>query len=166
MSNYVLKVCDEKVLARANDSSIQINELTYNYPELIKVNNNSYILKTGEEIFEVVIEETDKDNMRITIEGLTYEVTIRSELEQKAYQLMQNKEKLSHSGKIKAPMPGLIRTIKKGVGDSVKIGESLLVFEAMKMENDLRATNSGVIKEIHVDVGDSVDKNQLLITIE
>jgi biotin carboxyl carrier protein len=64
---------------------------------------------------------------------------------------------------IKAPMPGLIITLKVAVGDTVKAGDQLLILEAMKMENILKSPGDGVVKKIKVKKGDSVEKNQVLI---
>jgi biotin carboxyl carrier protein len=64
---------------------------------------------------------------------------------------------------IKAPMPGLIIDLKVKVGDTVKAGDSLLILEAMKMENMLKSPGDGVVKTVKVNKGDAVEKNQVLI---
>jgi biotin carboxyl carrier protein len=70
-----------------------------------------------------------------------------------------------HDIDVKAPMPGMIVKLLKVVGDRVKKGESLLLIEAMKMENELKAPAEGTIKEVHVQTGRPVDKGQTLITL-
>jgi pyruvate carboxylase subunit B len=62
-------------------------------------------------------------------------------------------------------MPGLILKIKKSVGDEVEMGESIILLEAMKMENDIKAGSSGVIKEICVSENSAVEKNETLVVI-
>lgn len=64
---------------------------------------------------------------------------------------------------VKAPMPGLILHIPLSVGQAVRKGDTLLVLEAMKMENAIKAPQDGTIKEIAVQQGQSVEKNQLLV---
>jgi biotin carboxyl carrier protein len=64
---------------------------------------------------------------------------------------------------IKAPMPGLIITIKVAPGQEVKKGDPLLVLEAMKMENIIKSPGDGVVKNIKVNLRDNVEKNQVLI---
>ncbi|MBI9074682.1 MAG: pyruvate carboxylase subunit B [Desulfatibacillum sp.] len=64
-----------------------------------------------------------------------------------------------------APMPGMITALEKNVGDVVKEGESVLVLEAMKMQNALPAPVSGTIKAINFAVGDSVSKGEVLCVI-
>jgi oxaloacetate decarboxylase alpha subunit/pyruvate carboxylase subunit B len=62
-------------------------------------------------------------------------------------------------------MPGMIVSYAKKVGDSVKQGETVVILEAMKMENALIAPVSGVIQAINFKSGDNVAKNNVLCTI-
>ena len=64
-----------------------------------------------------------------------------------------------------APMPGMIVAVEKKVGDSVNEGETIVVLEAMKMENALPAPVSGIVKEITCSSGDSVAKGAVLCVI-
>ncbi|MEW5910603.1 MAG: biotin/lipoyl-containing protein, partial [Thermodesulfobacteriota bacterium] len=66
---------------------------------------------------------------------------------------------------LSAPMPGMIVGYKKKVGDEVAEGETVVILEAMKMENALPAPVSGVIKSINYNSGDSVAKNAVLCMI-
>jgi len=71
------------------------------------------------------------------------------------------------SGKgVAAPMPGLIVRLEKAVGDDVSEGETVVVLEAMKMENALKAPSAGKIKAINCDTGDNVTKGTLLVEID
>ena len=65
---------------------------------------------------------------------------------------------------IKAPMPGLVVRITVEEGTEVKKGDSLLVLEAMKMENVIKAPGDAVVGKIKVNAGQAVEKNQLLIS--
>jgi biotin carboxyl carrier protein len=60
-------------------------------------------------------------------------------------------------------MPGLVLNVLVAEGDEVKKGESLLVLEAMKMENMIKSPTDGVIKKVSIKQGDKVEKNTLLI---
>ena len=67
---------------------------------------------------------------------------------------------------IKAPMPGLVLRIMAQEGDTVKKGDALLVLEAMKMENIIKADGEGKVKRINVSTQQAVEKNTLLIEME
>ena len=65
-----------------------------------------------------------------------------------------------------APMPGIVLDILKTKGDSISKGENVLVLEAMKMENVLKAPADGIIDKIEVSKGQAVDKGQMLIVMQ
>jgi biotin carboxyl carrier protein len=64
---------------------------------------------------------------------------------------------------VRAPMPGLIIELKVNDGDEVKAGDTLLILEAMKMENIIKSPGDAKVKLVKVRMGDSVEKNQVLI---
>lgn len=65
---------------------------------------------------------------------------------------------------LKAPMPGLVIRVPAVPGASVAAGASLVVLEAMKMENDLKASATGVVATVLVTPGQAVEKGQVLLT--
>ena len=67
---------------------------------------------------------------------------------------------------LKAPMPGLVLDILVQPGAAVEKGDPLLVLEAMKMENVIKAAGDGTVKDIKIAAKDAVDKNQVMITFE
>jgi len=68
--------------------------------------------------------------------------------------------------KIKAPMPGKVVRILAPAGSQVEMGQSVLVIEAMKMQNELKAPKTGVVKKINVEEGAAVDAGQSLAEVE
>ena len=72
----------------------------------------------------------------------------------------------SAANDIKAPMPGIILEMKAEPGAQVSKGDTLLILEAMKMENAILSPKDGVIKAVWSKTGDTVDKNKLLIELE
>ncbi len=67
---------------------------------------------------------------------------------------------------IKAPLPGVVLSINAKVGDAVKASDTVVVLEAMKMENAIHAGRDGKIASINVNAGDSVLEGNVLITLE
>ncbi len=72
---------------------------------------------------------------------------------------------LPTGGTVVAPMPGLVVRIEVAVGQRVEAGAGLVVVEAMKMENELRAARAGVVETVHVTAGQAVEKGAPLVTI-
>lgn len=69
-------------------------------------------------------------------------------------------------GDLKAAIPGRVLRISVAPGDAVALGQSLLVLEAMKMENDVRSNREGVVKSIEVKPGEAVNAGMVLIRFE
>ena len=67
---------------------------------------------------------------------------------------------------MKSPLPGTVLAVKVNVGDRVTTGQTLVVLEAMKMENNIDADRGGVVKEISVQQGATVMEGDNLIVIE
>ena len=65
-----------------------------------------------------------------------------------------------------APMPGLVVRVLAKPGDRVQAGQGLIVIEAMKMENELRATAPSVVRAVRVDPGNAVEKGAVLIEFD
>ncbi|MCA9944212.1 MAG: biotin attachment protein [Ardenticatenaceae bacterium] len=71
----------------------------------------------------------------------------------------------SGDGRLKAPIPGLIARYLVEVGDEVTAGQPVVILEAMKMENEIRAPMNGRVEAIHVPAGETVTRNTLLVEI-
>lgn len=68
-------------------------------------------------------------------------------------------------GVVRAPMPGLVVRVQVSEGQHVQPGTGLVVVEAMKMENELRAARAGVVTKVHVRAGTAVEKGATLVTL-
>lgn len=66
---------------------------------------------------------------------------------------------------IKAPMPGKVMSIKANIGDSVKKGDAIIIFEAMKMENSVVAPQDGVVASIDVEVGSTFESGDVMASL-
>ncbi len=115
--------------------------------------------------YEVKLYEREDKNYLLKIDGYTFKVLAKDDLDLLIEKLGFNEMSAQALSSIKAPMPGLVLDIMVGPGDEIKKGDSLLILEAMKMENVLKAEGDGVVKSIEISVGDKVDKGQILIEI-
>ena len=66
---------------------------------------------------------------------------------------------------VTAPMPGKIVRVEVRVGQAVEPGDGLVVIEAMKMENEFRATTAGTVREVRVEVGQTVNAGDVLVVV-
>jgi pyruvate carboxylase subunit B len=110
--------------------------------------------------------------IEVKVDGETFTVEINDpNLSAAAPQFRPRKKReavkeIDLSGKLVAPLPGMIVEYRKAVGDMVQPGETVVVLEAMKMMNNIDASIGGKIKEIHYSSGDSVSKGDVLMMIE
>lgn len=127
-----------------------------------------YSIISNNRVFEIEIVEADVQSKTFVmkVNGTAYTLTAQNELDILLKQLGMDMSKGMKVNKVLAPMPGLILDILVDVGGEVNEGESILVLEAMKMENVLKSPTNGVVKSVKVVKGDNVEKNQLLIEFE
>lgn len=104
--------------------------------------------------------------LEIDIEGAIHKVVIRDDYDQLVEQMGLNNISAAKVSNIAAPMPGMVLEISVEEGAEVKAGEKILILEAMKMENILKAPVDCVISSILVNKGDAVEKNQILIELD
>ena len=115
--------------------------------------------------FHVFIQKIDQEQKTVTlsINGKKAEVKLVSRMEKLLKDLGMAGQLTKKIDVLKAPMPGLIHTIHVKAGDQVAKGQALLILEAMKMENVIKAPADATIKDVVAKPGMSVEKNALLI---
>ncbi len=166
MNEFVVTINDKKKLVNfisKNKIEIDGKELQC---DLLHLSGNTYILKLENKFYRVSADKIKNGNYSISLEGNRFEAEIRSALQEKASQLLQQAGTLKKRIEVKAPMPGMVLKIKKKEGDEISNGETIIILEAMKMENDLRAPQSGNIKDIFIREGTAVEKGTVLFSIE
>lgn len=100
----------------------------------------------------------------IQLEGRHYRILVDDERRHHIRQLAAETGQAAGPMELRAPMPGLIVRVPAEEGADVSAGDSLVVMEAMKMENELRAESDAVIDRVHVCEGDTVDRDDILVT--
>ena len=129
--------------------------------------------------YEVEVQSFENDKAQVVVNGTQYEVDVEREKEEAkpvvaaprpAAAPKADAPKAATAGdanghKSVAPLPGTIMQIFVNVGDQVKRGDKILMYEAMKMENNFLAEVDGEIKDIKVRVGDNVLQGAVLVVI-
>lgn len=132
----ILKVSDRSFHVIYNDKSHYAELIDYDKAQKtcsVKVGNNIYPMQMSDQ-FDELLHQLGLDNL--------------------------NSTKIAE---LKAPMPGLVLKVLAAEGEEIKKGGNLLILEAMKMENIIKAPADVVVKSLKVNSGDKVEKNQLLI---
>jgi len=127
---------------------------TYHY----LINNKSY---------NINVIESDKNSKQyqLRINGKNFDVQLRDRYDDLLHQLGLDTITAAKISDLKAPMPGLVVDILVQENSVVKKGDTLVILEAMKMENSLKATADTVVKKVMVKKGQAVEKNEVLVQL-
>ena len=140
------------------------------------INGNEYV---------VGIVGVDDDKATVTVNGATYNLEVKGTAPKNANKTPKVVRRQAPSAEfvppvvkretahvaagdgapLQSPLPGVILDIKVREGETVKVGQTLLILEAMKMENNIDADRDGVVKHVKVRRGDSVLEGDVLVTI-
>lgn len=112
---------------------------------------------------EVVSADYALKSFQLKINGQLLELQAKDRFDLLLDKLGMSNAAASKVNELKAPMPGLIVDIRVAPGQAVQKGDPLLVLEAMKMENILKAPGDGTVGAIKVGLRDNVTKGQVLI---
>ena len=115
--------------------------------------------------YTAIIEKTDRKNKEITlrINGQIYKTNIKEPIDQLLSNMGLDLKALQKTEPVKSPMPGMILKILVTPGQQINKGDGLIILEAMKMENLLKANASGVVKSIKAVEKTAVEKGAILI---
>ena len=133
--------------------------------DLKEIKPGSYHLLYKGQSFEIEVLQSDivEKKHQFTINGKKVEAELSDKFDALLKELGMDAGSAQKVGDLKAPMPGLVVDIPVKEGDVVKKGDTLVILEAMKMENALKAVGDAVVKKINVKKGQAVDKNTLLV---
>ena len=133
--------------------------------DFVKIDDRNYHIIRNNKSYhaELIIIDRKQKKLALKINGRVYSVEAKDKLDLLLEKLGINGSNRSIVKQVKAPMPGLILSINVVEGEKVKMGNAILVLEAMKMENIIKSPCDGVIKKVGVSEGDSVEKNQVLV---
>ena len=149
------------------DGALSVNGSVQNL-DILKINESKFHIIKDNKSYDISVVSMDRKTKQCTISvnGKNYELKLSNELDQLLLKMGMGKSKDNKMDLVKAPMPGLVLHILVEIAQSIEKGDSLIILEAMKMENIIKATGSGIVKAIKVSTKDAVEKNQVLIEME
>jgi pyruvate carboxylase subunit B len=125
------------------------------------------MVRIGNEVFRVVAEKREgRGRYSLWVDGYRFEAEALDERRRALRDLTGAAAGPTGPAPIIAPMPGLIVRVNVVPGDTVEAGQGVVVMEAMKMENELRATAAGKVRSVDVAPGTAVEKGALLVSLE
>ena len=164
---YVVKVGDVDVEVELEGDVVTVNGVA-SVARVSDLEGTPVRMVTiGDEVHRVVA-RTGRTRGRFTLwlDGFRYEVEALDERTRAIRELSGAGKEASGPAPLLAPMPGMIVRVAVQVGDTVEPGQSLVVMEAMKMENELRATSAGTVRAVLAQPGTAVEKGAVLLELE
>jgi len=125
------------------------------------------MVKIGTHVYRVVTQKRQgKGRYTLWVDGYRFESEALDERTRAIRDLSAASAAPAGPAPILAPMPGMIVRVSVKAGDRVEAGQGVVVMEAMKMENELRATAAGTVRSVEVAPGTAVEKGALLVALE
>ncbi|MEN9611606.1 MAG: hypothetical protein RLZZ628_2420 [Bacteroidota bacterium] len=166
-SNY-LKMKDTPFQVFVHEHEYSVTAAEANGLDLLQNGVNQFHILKNQKAYNAEIVSVDYANKTFTfkINGTIHTTTIGDRYDRLVKSMGLSKAGAAKMNEIKAPMPGLVLEVSVVVGQAVQKGDKVLILEAMKMENVLKASGDGVVKAIRVAKGTPVEKGYVLIEME
>ena len=136
--------------------------------DIIEVGENAYQLIHDSRTYNIrlTVYNRIKKSVSFMIDDTPYQVDLKDQVDATIDKMGLNDVIIGGAEDCMAPMPGLVLDVYTNVGDQVEAGDPLVILEAMKMENVIKAEHDGVISEVLVKSGDKVEKGQKMVAFE
>lgn len=136
--------------------------------DLLEIKDGKFHILQDNQSFNATVLEADYETktFSIKINKNVYTVNLKDKFDLLVEKLGFSNMTVQKVNNIKAPMPGLVLDVLVEVGDVLAKGDSVLILEAMKMENVIKAEGDAVVKSIEITKGTPVEKNQILVEFE
>jgi len=133
--------------------------------DFLDLGNGSYSILLNNKSYNAELVELNREEKTVSLQinGRKYVVNVQTKMDLLLEKLGMSDLASNKMKDVKAPMPGLVLDIRVEAGQAVVKGDPLMVLEAMKMENVIKADGEGVVGSIDVTKGDAVEKGASLI---
>lgn len=131
-----------------------------------KTEDGFLFLGMADKKYSLEIISCKQNEYELLVNGVSYIFSVETPFSLKRKKMLVSQASESTTIRLKAPMPGKILEVMVKTGDMVKAGDTLLILEAMKMQNAILASTKGIIKKVLVKEGDTTSKSDLLIELE
>lgn len=151
-----------------NHNIIYVDDKPFEVELMKTFGSDVFSFLVNQRMFQIGLDFGDDTNLEISLDGLSYKIAATDEMKKVLGRYIANNGGTGKGGAgiVKAPMPGLVVKVFVKEGMQVLEDDKIIVIEAMKMENTLKAPTSGIIKSIKATEGQAVEKGAVLIEIE
>lgn len=164
---YFVKVGAEDIEVLVDGDSVTVNGETHQASLASVEGTPVSLLRLGDEVRRIVSRQGEvRGRYTLWLDGFRFEAEALDERARTIRELTGAVAAAAGPAPIVAPMPGMIVRVSAQVGDQVQPGQGLIVMEAMKMENELRAITAGTVRAVLAQPGTAVEKGAVLLELE
>ncbi|HSA94790.1 MAG TPA: biotin/lipoyl-containing protein [Acidobacteriota bacterium] len=150
----------------------------------VEIRDGAVVVREGGRVLEAAVRRISANELRLDPEGRPVRVFLAKDGERlwvavdgRPYIVSELRGEAGRPGagddrgaggglRVKAPMPGKVTKLAVAEGEEVRRNQTLVIVEAMKMENEIKTSIDGVVTKIHAAAGESVDADRILVEIE
>lgn len=163
---YVVDVNGERIVVELDGAHAVVNGERHDVSLTQIPGTPVRLVRVGEQVHRVVARRgATRGLWHLDVDGSRVEAEALDERMRAIKDLTVATAAASGPAPLTAPMPGLVVRVAVTVGDTVQAGQGLVVIEAMKMENELRATAAGVVTGVRAVPGQAVEKGAVLVEL-
>ncbi|MFN8466178.1 MAG: biotin/lipoyl-containing protein [Caldilineaceae bacterium] len=162
---YYTRVDNTEYEVEINGENILLNGEPVNVDLMRSGAAELYSVLFGGRSYEMLV-NSDRFNYTINVRGVQFQVQVEDERARRMNRARRLPTLPDGELAITAPIPGLVVRVLVAEGDAIEEGQPVVLLEAMKMENELRAMRGGIVKNVLVTAGQRVDQNAPLIVLE
>ncbi|MBW8770521.1 MAG: hypothetical protein JF589_12245 [Gemmatimonadetes bacterium] len=164
---YYVRIGDEEIEVVHEGGEVHIDGATLDAHLAAIEGTPVRMLTVGDEVHRIIVRRgATRGRYTIWVDGFRHEVEALDERMRAIRELAGASAGPTGPAPLLAPMPGMVVRVQVQAGDVVQPGQGLVVMEAMKMENELRAASAATVKAVVVQAGTAVEKGALLIELE
>ncbi len=136
--------------------------------DIVKVDANRFHVIHNKKSYtiDVISADSTEKTFELRVNNQSCHVKVRDRFDELLHELGMDNLQAGKVHDIKAPMPGLVVDVRVQSGQQIKKGDGVVVLEAMKMENILKATADATVKAVIIKKGAKVEKNEVLVTLQ
>jgi biotin carboxyl carrier protein len=165
---YVVSIGGQEMAVEAGPDGVRVGDGDIVAAELLEIPGSPIrLLRLGDAVYEVIARRIgQRGAYSVAIGGVRFN-TEALDQRGRALRALSAATVTRHGPEpIRAPMPGMVTRVLVAAGDAVRAGDSIVVMEAMKMENELRAKSDGRVRAVVVAPGTAVEKGMVLVELE
>ena len=166
MSDYKVRVNARELQVSTNDGRVLVDGKPFEADRIEYRKGHFQILRNRRSFRAEIVEHLPEEkSFLIKVNNRPYRLNLSDRYDELLQAMGMDASSQRTVNDVKAPMPGLVLKVMIEPGQSISKGDTLLILEAMKMENILKAPADGIVKKILVTQGDKVEKNQVMVNM-